>query len=120
MKVTNVSASIRYSAEARGAWRSIELGVEATIAPSEDWHTAQQDLYAQLGEQLKTMWSKGASKVETEPDSWVELGGNHKAPLTPAPAHYCEDHQCPYRRYEREGQVWYSHKAPDGTWCKES
>jgi hypothetical protein len=53
MKVTNVSATIRYSAEARGAWRSIELGAEATIAPSEDWHTAQQDLYAQLGKQLK-------------------------------------------------------------------
>jgi hypothetical protein len=55
MNVTTISANLRYSAEAKGAWRTIELGVEATTAPDEDWQAAQVSLYGQLGEQLKAM-----------------------------------------------------------------
>jgi hypothetical protein len=118
--VDRVTATIRYSQDSgKGAWKSVEVGAEATVAPDEDWQAAQQALYITLGEQLKTIWGKGVSKVQqTEPD-WAELGGNHRAPLKPPPAHYCETHQCPYKRFEKNGQVWYSHKAPDGAWCKE-
>ena len=31
MRVTKLTAYIRYSAQARGAWRSIELGAEASL-----------------------------------------------------------------------------------------
>ena len=44
MEVDRVKATLRYSAEARGAWRSLEIGAEATVAPNEDWHTAQASL----------------------------------------------------------------------------
>jgi hypothetical protein len=40
MNVTTIRANIRYSAEAKGAWRTIEVGAEATVAPDEDWQTA--------------------------------------------------------------------------------
>ena len=30
---------------------------------------------------------------------------------------WCPIHQCEMRRWERDGRVWYSHKA-DGEWCK--
>src|SRR5919106_4817941 len=50
MKVTTVTATLRYSAEAKGAWRSIEVGAEATLTNSdESWETAQQELYNRLG-----------------------------------------------------------------------
>jgi hypothetical protein len=129
MNVTTISATIRYSAEAKGAWRTIELGAEATLDPGEDWQTAQQKMYSQLGEQFKTIWSKGASKAcpelgrrvqQAEPDSWEELGGNHREPLKPVPSHYCQQHQAEFKRYEKNGRSWYSHKAPDSTWCKET
>jgi hypothetical protein len=47
---------------------------------------------------------------------------NTEAPSEPeppqTPAHYCQAHQTAFKRYERDGRVWYSHKAPDGKWCK--
>jgi len=31
---------------------------------------------------------------------------------------WCPIHRCAMKRREKDGQVWYSHKAPDGQWCK--
>jgi hypothetical protein len=31
---------------------------------------------------------------------------------------YCHTHQAVLKRYERNGQVWYSHKTADGRWCR--
>jgi hypothetical protein len=31
---------------------------------------------------------------------------------------YCHAHQAVLKRYERNGQVWYSHKTADGRWCR--
>jgi hypothetical protein len=118
VNVITVTATIKYSAEAKGAWRTIEVGAEADVALDEDWHTAQASLYDQLGQQLKTFWSKGASKAHAEADDWEELGGNHKETLTPVPSHYCQAHQCQYKRYEKDGKVWWSHRQGNG-WCKE-
>lgn len=32
--------------------------------------------------------------------------------------HVCPIHKVPMKRYEKNGQAWYSHKAPDGSWCR--
>jgi hypothetical protein len=32
--------------------------------------------------------------------------------------HWCYTHETPLKRHEKDGQVWYSHKAPDGSWCR--
>lgn len=31
---------------------------------------------------------------------------------------FCRYHGVPLKRYEKEGRIWNSHRAPDGTWCK--
>jgi hypothetical protein len=31
---------------------------------------------------------------------------------------YCHAHNAVLKRYERNGQVWYSHKTADGRWCR--
>ena len=36
---------------------------------------------------------------------------------TPDPA-WCPVHQVAMSRREKDGQVWYSHKLPDGTYCR--
>ena len=30
----------------------------------------------------------------------------------------CPIHQCQMKRYEKDGQVWFSHKTEDGKWCR--
>ncbi len=62
MKVEKVSATIRYSQDTgKGAWKVIELGAEATIRDREHWKQAQSELYYQLGDQLRTLWSNGSN-----------------------------------------------------------
>jgi hypothetical protein len=54
MKVTTILASVRYSkALGDGSHKTIELAVEATLTPQEEWHKAAATLYHQLGDQLK-------------------------------------------------------------------
>ena len=51
MKVTTVSANIRYSKDTgQGAWKVIELGADATVDANETWQQAQASLYQQLNQ----------------------------------------------------------------------
>ncbi len=113
MRVTTVTATLRYSAEAKGAWRSIEVGAEATLTSSdENWETAQAQLYQKLGHQLKTIWGNGTDKASTEEQPQA---------TPPKPEHWCEAHQSEHKA--RTGPHWefYSHQI-NGTrqWCNES
>ena len=58
MKVERVTASIRYSKEEKSAWKTVELGAEASIDPGGDWFLSQQALYAALTAQLRTVWGQ--------------------------------------------------------------
>lgn len=111
MRVTKVTANLRYSAEAKGAWRSIELGAEASLTSSaEDWETAQADLYHQLGQQLNRFWSDGNGKADPQDPPTDEPG--------PAKEHWCNEHRTEFKRQARANAVWYSHRTDNG-WCNE-
>jgi hypothetical protein len=59
MKVTGVSASIRYSKSLEpGEHKTMELTAEGSIESDDDWHQAQQGLYTSLTAQLRTLWGK--------------------------------------------------------------
>jgi hypothetical protein len=143
MRVDRVTAVLRYSAEAKGAWRTVELGAEATVDPEEDWALAQQGLYTRLTSQLREVWGWGKAcpslgrrnghnpeHAQNGPEkpveaAWEELkGGPPPDPSSssgepPAiPHYYCEKHKTQLRRYEKDGKTWYSHRTPDGSWCK--
>jgi hypothetical protein len=113
MKVTTVSANIRYSQDTgKGAWKAVEIGAEATVDQRERWDTALASLYADLGQQLKALWANGHKPA----DKPVEATAGAQPPQTPE--HYCQAHQTEYKRYERDGRVWYSHRVGN-QWCKE-
>src|SRR2546426_8490220 len=58
MRIDRISANIRYSkAQEGGAWKTVELAAEASVTPSESWQEAQAQLYAELGQQIKALWS---------------------------------------------------------------
>jgi len=123
MKVTTILANIRYSQDTgKGAWKAVEIGAEATVDQRERWDTALATLYADLGGQLKALWANGNGRKATEaPEKPTEAPSEPAPPQTPAPPpeHYCQAHQTEYKRYSRGDNVWYSHKGPDGKWCRE-
>ncbi|MCI0441166.1 MAG: hypothetical protein L0177_18850 [Chloroflexi bacterium] len=110
MNITNVSASVRYSrALGRGRHKTVELSAAADLEPQEDWHSAQAELYRQLGQQLKTLWIA---------ESNVQSVKQEVAAKDISDEHYCYQHKTPFQRYEKNDQVWYAHKSED-RWCRE-
>jgi hypothetical protein len=100
MKVTEVSAVVRYSAEARGAWRSIEVGATASLTNSDETlESAQDELYQRLRQQLRVLWTNGSSRPGVQAETPASQNG-----------HYCQEHQKEFRRYEKGGNAWYSHR----------
>jgi hypothetical protein len=91
-----------------GSHKTVELSCEATLNDSEGtWQEAQTTLYKQLGEQMRYVWpGNGNGKPAQE----------QPTPETPAskPDHYCQNHQKEFRRHEKEGNVWYSHRQGEG------
>jgi hypothetical protein len=125
VKVTTVSASIKFSKDTGSGWKTLELGAEASLDSEDDWFLAQQGLYASLTAQLKSLWSKNGivmehapddPKTAIEPGSWEEL---EQAPLPKD--HLCAQHQTEFKKYEKDGWHWYSHpvKGESGSWCRE-
>ena len=51
----------------------------------------------------------------------TEAASEPEPPQVPTqpPAHFCQEHQTPFKQYHRGDNVWYSHKTPDGKWCRE-
>ena len=123
MKVTTISGTIRYSQDTgKGAWKVIELGAEASISDREHWKQAQSKLYYQLTHQLRTLWSNGNSaalnghggaETAIEPPAESE-------PISTTRKHWCVTHDAAFaQRNGKGGESWWSHKAPDGSWCRE-
>ena len=109
MKVTTIGASVRYSKSlGDGSHKTVEMGAEASLESGEAWREAQASLYHQLGQQLKALWGNGNGKAQERPTT-----------KEATPEHYCQAHGQEYRRFERNGRVWYSHRTSDGKWCKE-
>jgi len=123
MKVTTVSANIRYSRDTgQGAWKVVELGAEATIETKEGWKDAQASLYRDLGRQLKALWVNGSGHKAQEASQKPDEAPSEPQPTQtppPPPEHYCQEHQTEFKQYRRGDSVWYSHKTGDGKWCRE-
>ncbi len=121
MKVEKISATIRYSQDTgKGAWKVIELGAEATISDREHWKQAQSKLYYQLGDQLRQLWHNGTSAA-------LNGAGGAETAIEPPPAseptqtprpHWCDEHQAEFKRRQRAGTIWYSHRQGKG-WCND-
>ena len=88
MEVSKISANIRYSQDTgKGAWKVIELGAEATISDREHWKQAQSELYYQLGDQLRQLWSNGSNNGNGA--ALNGAGGAEKPVEPPAESELC-------------------------------
>ena len=93
--------------------------IDATLEPKDDWQDAQASLYQQLGRQLKALWASNGTPEMPLEGPRMAAGGSDASKTTTTPVHHCQQHQTEYRRFEKDGRVWYSHKAGDGKWCRE-
>jgi hypothetical protein len=120
MKVTTISATIKFSQDTgKGAWKAVEVGAEAAVDATETWQTAQARLYAELGQQLKSLWANGNGKHgQGATESHVEAVPAPEPNETPA--HVCQEHQTAFKQHSRGENVWWSHKTGDGKWCRET
>ena len=122
MKVDRITAQIRFNQDSgKGAWKSVEIGAEATVDERERWATALSQLYTELGRELKALWANGNGKPPESPQDGAE-----STVAAPQPAiqpngsnHHCQQHGVPFREYSRGNSRWWAHK--DGAkWCRES
>jgi hypothetical protein len=116
MQVNKITAQVRYSQDTgKGAWKSLELGAEATVAPNERWRVAEANLYRDLSSLLKTLWAQNGSAATK--DSTEDPLADSQPPL----AHFCETHGVPFTAREgKYGEFW-SHQIQGSlTWCNES
>jgi hypothetical protein len=112
MRVTEVSTVVRYSAEAKGAWRSIEVGATATLmASDETLESVQEELYRRLTKQLKILWTNGNGRAETQEQPQAEI---------PPKPHWCPEHNQEFKKRTGPHGEFYSHQVK-GTkdWCNE-
>ncbi len=123
MIITTISATIRYSQDTgHGAWKVVELGAEASVSDREFWKQAQSELYHQLTDQLRQLWSNGnGATLNGSGGSETAVAGPSEPDSIPTSReHWCEEHQVTYtQRNGKAGETWWSHKAPDGSWCRE-
>jgi hypothetical protein len=79
MKVTTVTATLRFSQDSgKGAWKSLELGAEAQVAPNEEWAEAQAYLNEwphfvstrRKHRLLDRSWSTGTLCGQSPPGCW--------------------------------------------------
>jgi hypothetical protein len=67
MRVTKVNVAVRFSKEMRdGAWKSIELGAEATLDEGESREEATNALYTDLTADLRQLWKGNGKPATTE------------------------------------------------------
>ena len=107
MRINEVQAQVRYSSEVRGSWVTIELGSTASLTSSEETlESVSDELYKRLTKQLKVLWASGHPK-----DNGQE---GHQIAAQPAQPRYCQEHQKEFKRHEKEGNAWYSHRQGSG------
>ena len=110
MKVTEVTVVAKYSLDTGHGWKAIEVGATASLtSPGETLEVAQQELYARLSRQLKTLWANGTGKAEAPEQPQAE---------TPAPSkeHWCSEHSQEFktRVNKQTGETFYSHRQGGG------
>jgi hypothetical protein len=121
MNVIKVTATVRYSQDTgKGSWKSLELGCEATVSETEDAFKAQATLYGQLARQFRELWQKNGTAPAQ--DALGSPNGSQANPQTATltKEHWCELHQREWKSKKGKYGTFYSHKAPDGSWCNEA
>jgi hypothetical protein len=122
MNPTSVSVSIRYSKTMQdGSHKTVELSVEGTLSNNEPWKEAQVSIYKELGENMRYVFASNGTSGGNGKHVLSGVEGSHAEipPAQTAREHWCSIHQTSYKRFAKGNNTWWSHRDPQGAWCKE-
>lgn len=125
MEIDRIKINVRFSKNTKhGEYKTIEVGAEASIGPSENWEEASDELYNQLAKQLARSFNGPTEEPSEEKTAPVEdlPAKIDEESSPPESKHWCEEHQTNFEKREGLQKTWWSHKVKDGDggWHKES
>tara|TARA_R100001086_G_scaffold178299_2_gene98709 strand:- start:2212 stop:2574 length:363 start_codon:yes stop_codon:yes gene_type:complete len=108
-KSPSIRATVRRSEKdpGRDAWLTMEVSAERSVTnydPNQDILDVG-DLAQELDMELRKVISDSYERLKEERDDNREIG-------------VCAEHGEEYKRYEKEGDIWWSHQLDSGKWCK--
>lgn len=119
MRVTKFHVTVRYSRPMPdGSHKTLELGAEGVLSASDEtWKKSQADLYLELGEQMRQVWTSTVNS-KTALQEQARNGSDNPGSTR---QHFCEQHQTAFRKCNGPYGEFYSHTIK-GTkdFCNES
>jgi hypothetical protein len=94
----------------------VSITLKATLHGQEVMVTLRGTDFASVKAQVEQASEWLSVQAPAQPPTQPPAQGT--TPLAHDESPYCHAHQAVLKRYERNGQVWYSHKTADGRWCR--
>ena len=115
-KAPSIKATVRRSEKnpQTEAWLTMELSAERSAPnydPDQDILDVG-DLAQELDMELRKVMSDSNERTKEETADMVT------AQMLGTEEPSCAEHGDIYRRYEKGGDIWWSHQTPSGNWCK--
>jgi hypothetical protein len=100
-------------AEAPASWNTRYIQPDGFVCQITLRGTDGADLLPKSNTAIKWLLENGCQPVGNGYQGNSKAKGNGEAETK-----ICPIHNVPMKRYEKNGGAWWSHKAPDGSWCK--
>jgi hypothetical protein len=94
----------------------VSITLKATLHGHEVMVTLRGVDFASVKAQVEQASDWLKVQAPTQPPTQPPTKGTAQRAHDDSP--YCRAHKAVLKRYERNGQVWYSHKTADGHWCR--
>lgn len=129
MRQLGISVTCKFTkALEDGSFKTVSFSSEAQLDEGEDASEARRTLYAQVAEDLKTVFSNNGkkrtkAKSPDYPEPPIPKGTKTGKPgKNPDDKPWCRTHECPMQEHTKKSkngktQRWYSHRLGDGSWC---
>ena len=96
--------------------RSLPYTLKATLNGHEVLVTLRGVDFASVKAQVEQASQWLSVQAPAQPPTQPPTKGTTQLAHDDSP--YCRAHKAALKRYERNGQVWYSHKLANGQWCR--
>jgi hypothetical protein len=94
----------------------VSITLKATLHGHEVMVTLRGVDFASVKAQVEQASQWQSVQAPAQPPTQPPSQGTAQPAYEDSP--YCQAHKAVLKRYERNGQVWYSHKTADGRWCR--
>jgi hypothetical protein len=98
--------------EAPASWNTRYVTPQGFVCQITIRGESGRDLLEKAGTALSFLLEQGYKPEETHRNP------RNNSSSTAHSDKWCMLHDCELNRFEKDGRAWFSHKAPDGSWCR--